>query len=331
MAFPLVRAQDAPTATMTSPATLTPTDTSTCTPSPSSTATPSATATGSPTTTCSFTPTQSQPATSLPTPDGVYREALVPILMYHYISEPPPGAGDLRRDLSVPPQLFEQHLRYFRDAGYHSIGLADLVLYLQTGMPLPPKPIIFTFDDGYADHYVHAFPLLQKYGFRGTFFIITGFADEGREGYLSWDEIKAMHDAGMEIGVHGYTHTDLRGRDTDYIVWQSLGPREAIETRLGVPPHIFCYPFGSYDEQVIAVVRSAHYWAGVTTRQSLLNSSDYLFELGRVRVRGSDSPEDLANKIAYLRQIAATATPSSTPMPSPTPTATPTPKPFVPK
>lgn len=236
--------------------------------------------------------------------------------MYHYISSPPPGADEVRRDLSLTPERFEEHLRYFRDAGYTSIRMYDLVMYLQQGWPLPEKPVILSFDDGYADHYTIAFPLLRKYGFTGIFFIITGFLDERREGYLSWDQVQEMHVAGMEIGVHSYTHPDLRGQTLDYIVWQTLGPKQAVEAHTGQPAPFFCYPFGRYDEQVIAVVKSAHYWAGVTTHQGLLHTSERAFEIARVRVRGSDSPAELALKIEYLRQIAESATPMPSLAPS---------------
>ena len=87
----------------------------------------------------------------LPTPDGVLRTLRVPILMYHYISVSPPGADAVRRDLSVSPEALEAHLRYLQQEGYTAITLRDLSMALQCGYPLPPKPIVLTFDDGYRD------------------------------------------------------------------------------------------------------------------------------------------------------------------------------------
>jgi len=290
-----------PTASITQTPTVTPTTTHSPTPSPTATRTPTVTLTSTPT------------PNPFPTPDGIQREAWVPILMYHHISVAPAGTGALRRDLSVAPDDFEAHLRYFRDAGYHSVTLYDLAMYLQRGVPLPEKPICFTFDDGYKDHISHAVPLLIKYGFRGTFFVITGFADEGRAGYLSWDDIVAMHAAGMEIGSHSYMHTDLVGQTVDYVVWQVLGAKEALEARLGAISPLFCYPFGHYDDQVIAIVRSAHYWVGVTTAQGVRNASDGVFELRRVRVRGGDDVDDLLLNIEYLRNLDLMPTPTPTP------------------
>jgi peptidoglycan/xylan/chitin deacetylase (PgdA/CDA1 family) len=237
----------------------------------------------------------------LPTPDGVVRRLRVPILMYHYLSAPPPDADALRRGLSVSPEQFEEHLRYLKQAGYETISLHDLALALQIGHPLPERPIIITFDDGYRDNYEQAFPLLMAYGFTATFFLITGFIDAGKEAYVTWDQVIEMHEAGMEMEAHGHTHPDLRGRDVDYLVWQVLGAKEAIEARTGVPVRFFSYPAGKYDELVIRVLHSAHYWGAVTVNPGVEHTSDRMFELSRVRVPGGLTAAGLAATLdAYM-------------------------------
>lgn len=283
----------APTPSVTPTSSVTPTPTHTATPTPTDTPTASPMPTETPTATPTPIP--------LPTPDGVARRMRVPILMYHYVSAPPPGAGAIRRGLSVPPERFEDHLRYLRDAGYQSITLHDLVLALQIGHPLPERPVVITFDDGYRDHYENAFPLLQAYGFTGTFFLITGFIDDGHEDYVTWDHVIEMHAAGMDMEAHGYTHPDLSGRDVDYLVWQMLGAKEAIEARTGEPVRFFCYPSGEYDDLAIRVLHSAHYWGAVTVAPGVEHSSDAPFELSRVRIPGDMTAEGLAATLnAYL-------------------------------
>jgi peptidoglycan/xylan/chitin deacetylase (PgdA/CDA1 family) len=237
------------------------------------------------------------PAPAEPTPDGVARTLRVPILMYHYISLPPAGAGAVRRDLSVTPERFEAQLQYLYDAGYTSITLDDLAMALETGAPLPERPVILTFDDGYRDHYYNAYPLLLKYGFTGSFFLVTSCLDEGREEYLTWDQVTEMHAEGMEFGAHGYTHLDLSGRSVDYLVWQMLGPRQAIEERIGEPVRWFCYPAGKYDDQAVAVLHSANYWGAVTITNGAEHHSGGLFELTRIRVHGSYGVANLAAAI----------------------------------
>lgn len=276
------------------------TETATITPSPSATPT----ATPSPTFTLSATPTPSPTATPIPwpTPDGVARTLRVPILMYHYLSTPPAGADAIRRDLSVSPERFEEQLRYLREAGYTSISLHDLALALEIGWPLPPKPIILTFDDGYRDAYTEALPLLQRYGFTATFFLITAPIDQDHPEYLTWDQVREMAQAGMSIEAHGYTHMDLRGKPVDYIIWQVLGSKEAIESRTGKTVRFFCYPSGQYDEPVVRVLRSAHYWGAVTVKTGVEQRSGHLFELERLRIRGG---YDLAAFVNLLQTFMA--------------------------
>ena len=276
-----------PTATATPTHTLTPTATPTPSPThtPTATPTPTATFTPTPTATATHTPT---PTPLLPTPDGVDREARVPILMYHHIEQPEPGADSLRYDLSVSPQDFEAQLRYLRQEGYESITLNDLALYLTVGKPLPPRPIIITFDDGYTDAYTNAFPLLKRYGFVGTFFLISEPIDANDPNFVSWAEVEEMHAAGMKFEPHSFNHPDMRNRGFDFVVFQILAPKEAIEARTGETCRFFAYPLGRYDQFVIDVLRSANFWGAVLTEQGATHTAADLFTLRRVRVHGGD-------------------------------------------
>lgn len=229
---------------------------------------------------------------SEPTPDGTTRQTIVPVLMYHHIADPPPDADAIRRDLSVSPANFEAQLRYLVQSSYQPVTLGSLIKYLQMGQPLPSKPVLITFDDGFKDQYTNAYPLLEKYGFVATFFIITGFVDEERSEYMSWAEIEVLHSDGMEIGSHSYTHPILSGRSFDYVVWQALGSKEAIEARTGEAVRFFSYPSGRYDQLVMQVLRSAGYWGAVTVEPGSLQSSARPFELRRIRVRGAYELQD---------------------------------------
>ncbi|MBV7336022.1 polysaccharide deacetylase family protein [Chloroflexi bacterium TSY] len=232
------------------------------------------------------------------TPDGIQRSAQVPILMYHYLSIPPDDADIYRLDLSVTPQLFRQHLEAMQNAGYTTVRLDDLTAHLTQGTPLPEKPVIITFDDGYRDNYVNAFPLLVEYGMTATFFIVTDFIDEARPAYLTWDMVREMHVAGLSIESHSRNHTSLKNRDVDFLIWQALGSMETIEFELGIRPRFVSYPAGQFDATTIEVFKSANYLAGVTTIQGATHKSDNLFELHRVRVRGTTQPAELLRLLA---------------------------------
>ncbi|HEY79862.1 MAG TPA: polysaccharide deacetylase family protein, partial [Caldilineae bacterium] len=249
------------------------------------------------------TPTPSP--TPGPTPDGQLRTARVPILMYHYISTPPPGADAYRRKLSLAPDIFAQHLDYLQQEGYATIHLEDLISYLARGVPeLPEKPIILTFDDGYLDNYENAFPALRERGMVGTFFIITDFADLAASDpnyamYATWDDLRAMDAAGMELGSHSRNHPDLKGKDIDFLVWQALGSSQTLEANLGKKPRVLAYPFGSYDAQVIDVFRSAGFWGAVTTEPGVAHRSDAVFELARLRIFDDTGVAGLAALLDY--------------------------------
>ncbi len=184
--------------------------------------------------------------------------------MYHHIAVSPPDADAVRRDLSVPPEAFEHQLQYLVEEGYTSLALSDLLHHLARGASLPAKPIILTFDDGYRDVYTEAFPLLRGYGMIGNIFVITGLIDQEHTEYLSWSQVEEMHRAGMQFGSHSYSHPDLRGQSAEYLVWQILGSKEAIEQRTQEPVRFFSYPSGRYDPLVVEILHSARFWGAVT-------------------------------------------------------------------
>jgi peptidoglycan/xylan/chitin deacetylase (PgdA/CDA1 family) len=219
--------------------------------------------------------------------------------MYHYISEPTPNADVYRRDLSVTPANFEAQLGWLRSQGYEGITLTDLAYHLALGWPLPEKPVVLTFDDGYLDNYTNAFPLLQEYGYVGTFFLVTGPIDFGNPDYVTWDMVQKMHQGGMDFQPHSYRHFDLHGKDLDFLIFEILAPKEAIEARTGETVRFFSYPSGSYDQQTVAVLKSAHFWGAVVTEQGATHTSDDLFELNRVRVRGDHTIEDFAELMTF--------------------------------
>lgn len=235
--------------------------------------------------------------TPVPLAAGVTR---VPILMYHYLSAPPAGADVIRTDLSVPPDRFESHLAYLREAGYETISFGQLTLALSRGQALPPKPIIITFDDGYRDNYENAFPLLQEYDYTATFFVFTQPIDTANVGFLSWDMVQEMHQAGMEIGSHSHTHPDLRNRGPEFLLSEIVSSKELIEQHTGDKVRSFAYPSGLYDEAAIHAVESAGFWAAVTTQWGGRQSYDQRFTMPRVRVRGNDSAAMLAEKLRIV-------------------------------
>lgn len=231
-----------------------------------------------------------------PTP-AIPERAQVPILMYHHVSDVPSDADLLRRDLTVTPENFRAQLQYLADAGYHPITLTDLYLYLTQGYPLPDKPVVLTFDDGYRDAYEIVFPILLDYGFPGTFFVLATPMGQESVDYITWAQAEEMSDAGMAIEGHGRDHVDLRGRSNDFLVYQILGIQEAINYHTGRLPRFFAYPSGQYDANVVAVLKSAGYWGAVTTDWGEEHTLESMFAMPRLRIRGGDTLESFVDKL----------------------------------
>jgi biofilm PGA synthesis lipoprotein PgaB len=190
----------------------------------------------------------------------------VPILMYHDVLEEPEVFFDL------VPEQFEAHLQMLVENGFTPVSLDQVVQHLRTGLPLPDKPVLLTFDDGYAGHYHHVYPLLKKYQFPGVFSVFPGKLDGEVAGRstLTWDELKTMAaDPLVTIASHSVTHPpDLTQMSDAEIAYEVTASKERLESELGIPIRYFTYPAGHYDERVAQAVADAGYLAALTMRQT---------------------------------------------------------------
>ncbi|MGB3494819.1 MAG: polysaccharide deacetylase family protein [Elainellaceae cyanobacterium] len=189
------------------------------------------------------------------------RLARVPILMYHDILP--------RKEVffDVTPEEFEQHLQMIEESGLTPISLDHLVSHLRSGVPLPAKPVLLTFDDGYLGHYDYVFPLLKKYGYPGAFSIYTYKVgrDHGRPG-LNWAQLSEMAaDPLITIAAHSVNHPrDLSEIEDDEELQQEVSEsKRVLEERLGVPIRYFTYPEGNYDARVVGAVENAGFAAAL--------------------------------------------------------------------
>jgi peptidoglycan/xylan/chitin deacetylase (PgdA/CDA1 family) len=217
----------------------------------------------------------------------------VPVLMYHHVGYVTDANNALENDLTVSPTDFEAQVVYFKNLGYQSVTLAEVYDNLTNGKPLPKKPIVFTFDDGYKDVFVNAIPILQKYGFTGTFAIATELL--GRPTYAVWDDVIAAHNQGMEIVSHTENHLDLTSpvyseADLHREIFDS---KQKLEQELGVSVDFFVYPYGKYNQHVEDLLTQAGYKMAFTTAYSQYLNENNLLSEPRVRVHGGNGLEKL--------------------------------------
>jgi peptidoglycan/xylan/chitin deacetylase (PgdA/CDA1 family) len=176
------------------------------------------------------------------TPARVYAKPEVPVLCYHRISEGPKSV------YRISPATFAAQMKILADSGYHTISPAQLYDYLVYNKALPEKPVMITFDDSRAEHSVIAAPELEKYGFRGVFFIMTITYD--KKNYMTKEQIAQLAKSGHTIGLHSWDHTMVtkykEGAD-----WQKqvAEPKIKLEKIVGGAVEYWAYPYGIYDHR----------------------------------------------------------------------------------
>lgn len=201
----------------------------------------------------------------------------MPILCYHQIRDWLPSDSKQAKDYIVPVARFEEHVKMLADSGYQTILPDQLMAYLTTGAPLPEKPVMLTFDDTNLDQYTVAAPELEKYGFKGVFFVMT--VSLGRPRYMSRGQVKDLFDRGHIIGSHTWDHQNVKKlKDNDWVT-QVEKPAKALEEITGKPVTYFAYPFGLWNKEAIVALQSR----GVTAAFQLANNLDEEMPLYTIR------------------------------------------------
>ncbi|RZL09820.1 MAG: polysaccharide deacetylase family protein, partial [Pedobacter sp.] len=222
----------------------------------------------------------------------------VPILCYHQVRNWKPSDGKVGKDYIVEVQNFKDQIKMLADSGYNSILPDQLYAYLNTGAPLPSKPIMFTFDDTDLDQFTVAAPTLKKYGFKAVYFIMT--VTIGKKGkfvhYMSKDQIKQLSDEGNVIGSHTYDHKNVKkyeGKDWEE---QLDKPTKTLEEITGKKITEFAYPFGLWNKEAIPHLKKRGFKSAyiLATKR---DENDPLFTIRRIIASGYWSPKTLHNSI----------------------------------
>ncbi|HUB35377.1 MAG TPA: polysaccharide deacetylase family protein [Solirubrobacteraceae bacterium] len=222
-----------------------------------------------------------------------------PILMYHVINPPPPGAPF--PGLYVSAGEFAAQMHALAAAGFHAVTLDQLNAYWRHGTPLPPgKPVVVSFDNGYQSQYTNALPVLRRLGWVGDENIqLTGLPPS--QGGLSEAQVHGLLAAGWELDTQGVSHADLITLDPAELARQVAGARRTIQQRYHVPVNWFCYPSGHYDPTVVAEVKAAGFLGSTTVVPGWASPASDPYRLPRLRVLGGTSPAALLTEIASIR------------------------------
>ncbi len=221
------------------------------------------------------------------------------VLMYHMVSKPVAGAKF--KGLRVSPALFEEQLRWLRDSGFHFATMAELM-----AGEVPPKTVAITFDDGYADNFLHAHPLLLKYGAKATLYLVVDRHDRDwsvakkshhdsgelmRETKLIDEQVREMLASGAwELGSHTFTHANLPTLDAAAKHKEIGDAKAALETLFAVPVTSFAYPFGIFGAADVEAARAAGYSNAVTTVEGIdAHPFAEPLRIRRVKISGKDN------------------------------------------
>jgi peptidoglycan/xylan/chitin deacetylase (PgdA/CDA1 family) len=206
---------------------------------------------------------------------------VVPVIMYHSVD-----GDEGKTKLSVSPGTFESQMDFLHRHHYNVVGLDKVVAYLEKKEKVPPRTVAITLDDGYYNNYAKAFPVLKKYNFPATIFMITDKI--GQNGWCGWKELKEMSDSGIiTIGSHTKSHKWLPSLGTRDLKEELAGSKSILEKGLGKRVDYLCYPLGAHNERVERFVKEAGYAAATGTNPGKASLSDDIYSIKRIKISRS--------------------------------------------
>lgn len=207
----------------------------------------------------------------------------IPIFAYHRF-------GDARYpSTNISDQVFEEQLQYLRDNNFEVISFGSAVKAWKEGRMLPEKAVILTIDDGYLSFYTHGWPLLKKYNFEATVFIQTETVGGGD--FMSWNQIKEIQNAGIEIGNHSASHAyflDLPAGEIAEAFEKDLEKSGSeLKKHLGKTPKIYAYPSGEWTSEMEMIVKKSGYLAAAVQKSGVFCEKTNMMAVPRFPMGGN--------------------------------------------
>ena len=224
----------------------------------------------------------------------------VPILMYHHIGNSPSGTGGESAAFTVSPKSFNTQMEWLHQHGYHSVTPQMVSEALRGGKPLPLKPVLISFDDGWIDQYALGFPILQRHGLTATFFVYpSAIGTDKSDGiYMTWPQLSNLIRQGMDIQSNSISHPDLTTLSPQDAHREILESKAILESHLNRPVIAFAYPFGKYNDSIVGIVKAAGYRCALGTESGLTQTTADLYALKRIQISNGDTLDDFVRKVA---------------------------------
>lgn len=237
----------------------------------------------------------------------------IPVFMYHHVC---PKKDDT---VTVTPEVFEKQMMYIRKRGIRTLSLDELLDFMTCRKSVEEKACVITFDDGYLDNFLYAFPVLKRYRIKASIFIVTSWVDGSTEhranrkdridmyletmpthrqcvefikkglhhrAIMDWDMIQDMKDTGLvDFYSHTLSHRRCDGLEKEELLRELVESKERIEKRLGKECGYLCWPWGRYSELSLEVAREAGYVGMVTTARGVVRKGDSPTAINRIVVK----------------------------------------------
>ena len=204
--------------------------------------------------------------------------------------------------LAILPGDFSTQMAYLINSGYIPITPDELEAGLSGEITLPEKPVLITFDDGYDDNYINAFPILKGYGIRATIFVVPAFV--GKKNYLTWEQIREMSDNGISIQSHTMNHTKLEELPDDEIRSELLNSKMVLEEHLGKDVNFLAYPTGTYNLHIAGIARDVGYKGAYTIKYGGVDLGSNLYALERVPIfQTENTMKNFYERIEYRQSF----------------------------
>lgn len=221
----------------------------------------------------------------------------VPILLYHYVEYVKDKNDTTRISLNILPNVLASQIETLKVDGYSFITPGDVINALDKGEKLPSKSIILTFDDGYMDFYTDVFPILKKEQVKAVAYIVPNFLNHPN--YMFTFQLQEIAKSPyVEIGAHTMDHLSLAGMKKEKAQYEIAESRKVLQNMLKLPINSFAYPYGSFDQQAIKLVKEAGFTNAVSTVPGIQDTADNVNFLFRLRPGGRTGQALLS----YLKQ-----------------------------
>jgi glycosyltransferase involved in cell wall biosynthesis/peptidoglycan/xylan/chitin deacetylase (PgdA/CDA1 family) len=218
-----------------------------------------------------------------------------PILMYHAVGAPDEPASDY----VIPGHRFETQMKWLKRLGYQVITLDRFLQYRRERCLPPAYSVVVTFDDGYADNYIYAYPILSRFAIPATIFLVGSYigdlnqwdkaAELAERPLMSWSMIKEMKANGMKFGAHSCTHPTLTLLSPNQALEEIVSSKKILESEFQQPIISFAYPYGEYNSLIQTMVQEAGFSTGCTVDAGLNTINTPLFALRRTEIKGNYS------------------------------------------